>query len=161
MVQGVLFPPFSLPLSHACADWTKPRVYKAHPYHSKRFGPGLKPWQCKSDLKKQKLFFLAAVWGAGCPFSTFFALPNSFLCRLDQIKSVQRPPTPQQTFWLRFETLAMQIGLKKTEIIFLAAVQGRREFFFWLSFSLTPRSIGEITWNHNLPVVPVGEKSSK
>jgi hypothetical protein len=136
-------------------------VYKAHPYHSKRFGPGLKPWQCKSDLKKQKLFFLAAVWGAGCPFSTFFALPNSFLCRLDQIKSVQRPPTPQQTFWLRFETLAMQIGLKKTEIIFLAAVQGRREFFFWLSFSLTPRSIGEITWNHNLPVVPVGEKSSK
>ena len=34
---------FLLSRSHSCADWIKPRVYKAYPRHSKRFCPGLKP----------------------------------------------------------------------------------------------------------------------
>ena len=70
--------------------------------------------------------------GTGCPFSTFFAPFKSFLCRLDQTKSVQSTPTPQQTFWPRFETLAMQIGLKKTEIIFFGSGVGCRVSIFHL-----------------------------
>ena len=70
--------------------------------------------------------------GTGCPFSTFFAPFKSFLCRLDQTKSVQSTPIPQQTFWPRFETLAMQIGLKKTEIIFFGSGVGCRVSIFHL-----------------------------
>ena len=50
--------------------------------------------------------------GTGCLLSTFFALPKSFLCRLDQTKSLQSIPTPQQTFLPRLETLTMQLGLE-------------------------------------------------
>ena len=50
--------------------------------------------------------------GTGCPFSTFFALPKSLLGRLDQTKSLQSIPTPQQTFLPRLETLTMQLGLE-------------------------------------------------
>jgi len=65
--------------------------------------------KCKVMIRKGSKRYI----GTGCPFSTFFAPFKSFLCRLDQTKSVQSTPTPQQTFWPRFETLAMQIGLKK------------------------------------------------
>ena len=50
--------------------------------------------------------------GTGYPFSTFFALPKSFLGRWDQTKSLQSIPTPQQTFLPRLETLTMQLGLE-------------------------------------------------
>ena len=51
--------------------------------------------------------------GTGCLFPTFFAPPKSFLCRLDQTKSLQSIPTLQQTFLPRFQTLPTQIALKK------------------------------------------------
>jgi len=50
--------------------------------------------------------------GTGCLLSTCFALPKSFMCRLDQTKSLQSIPTPQQTFLPRLETLTMQLGLE-------------------------------------------------
>ena len=51
--------------------------------------------------------------GTGCLFSTFFAPPKSFLCRLDQTKSLQSISTPQQTFFPGFENLTTQLGIGK------------------------------------------------
>jgi len=65
--------------------------------------------KCQMMVRKGSKHYI----GTGCPFSTFFAPPKSFLCRLDQAKGLQSIPTPQQTFLPGFETLTMQLGLRK------------------------------------------------
>jgi len=64
--------------------------------------------KCQMKVRKGSKRYI----GTECPFSTFFAPPKSFLCRLDQTKSLQSIPMPQQTFLPGFETLITQIGLK-------------------------------------------------
>ena len=95
--------------------------------------------------------------GTGCLFSTFFAPPKSFLCRLDQTKSLQSISTPQQTFLPRFETLTMQIGLEKYKKQFMEALWSGGGKFLFSNFSPKPRWICKKTWNHNSSLVLLGK----
>ena len=64
--------------------------------------------KCQMMVRKGSTRYI----GTERPFSIVFAPPKSFLCRLDQTKSLQSIPTPQQTFLPRLETLTMQLGLE-------------------------------------------------
>jgi len=94
--------------------------------------------------------------GTGCLFSIVFAPPKSFLCRLDQTKSLQSIPTPQQTFLPRLETLTMQIGLETYKKQFMQALWSGGAKCLFSNFSTKPRWIGKITWNHTRPLVLLG-----
>ena len=96
-------------------------------------------------------------WYRVSVFHLFFAPPKSFLCRLDQTKSLQSISTPQQTFLPRFETLTMQIGLEKYKKQFMEALWSGGGKFLFSNFSPKPRWICKKTWNHNSSLVLLGK----
>ena len=109
--------------------------------------------KCQMMVRKGSTRYI----GTERPFSIVFAPPKSFLCRLDQTKSLQSISTPQQTFLPRFETLTMQIGLEKYKKQFMEAVWSGGGKFLFSNFSQKPRWICKQTWNHNSSLVLLGK----